>query len=196
MPITEVELKEANAAMLGNTNRGILFTTVNLSKDAPRLSNYLSDLAAGLYTWEQFNNIVKQKFIVKTFPEFLDKFQPCFYYRLSPPREPVSVEIADAEPGAADNVEEVDATADTDETQETDVAEAEVELGDAPEANRRGTHSRQRSARIRVFAFGWPGGTGLEARRDHRRPSAFQELGDEPQRAGHDQQDHRRCQRG
>ncbi len=96
MPITELELKDANAAMLGNTNRGILFTTVNLSKDAPRLSTYLSDLAAGLYTWEQFNNIVKQKLIVKTFPEFLEKFQPCFYYRLSPPREMPSVDTGEA----------------------------------------------------------------------------------------------------
>ena len=94
MPITDVELKDANAAMLGNTNRGILFTTVNLSKDAKRLSGYLSDMAAGIYTWEQFRNIVRQNLTVKTFPEFLEKFEPCFYYRLAPPKDLASVDLS------------------------------------------------------------------------------------------------------
>jgi len=85
MPITELELKQANQAMLGNTNRGILFTTVNLSPDAPRLSKMLAYLANGVYTWEEFNSRVKQELTVRSFPEFLDKFKPCFYYRLRPP---------------------------------------------------------------------------------------------------------------
>lgn len=78
-------LERANQAMLGNTNRAILFTTVNLSPDAPRLSQMLAYLQHGVYTWEEFNAQVKQKLTVSSFAEFLDKFQPCFYYRLRPP---------------------------------------------------------------------------------------------------------------
>src|SRR5689334_11837090 len=83
--ISDIELKAANAAMMGNTNRAILFTTVNLAKDAPRLSDHLSDMQAGLMTWEQFNrDIVREKLTVNSFAEFLEKFQPCFFYRLIP----------------------------------------------------------------------------------------------------------------
>ncbi|GBC93879.1 hypothetical protein HRbin15_02381 [bacterium HR15] len=80
-------LEYVNQAMLGNTNRAILFTTVNLSPDAPRLSKMLAYLANGVYTWEEFREQVKQQLTVRSFPEFLDKFQPCFYYRLRPPVE-------------------------------------------------------------------------------------------------------------
>lgn len=85
MAITPDDLKKANQAMLGNTNRAILFTTVNLSPDAPRLSRMLAYLANGVYTWEEFNAQIKQQLTVRSFAEFLDKFQPCFYYRLRPP---------------------------------------------------------------------------------------------------------------
>lgn len=132
MPISAQNLKDANAEMLGNTNRGILFTTVNLSKEAPRLSNYLSDMAANIYTWDQFREIIQQKFTVKSFPEFLDKFQPCFYYRLAPPQEPVSVELGDSasteETGVVDNDEEGTGVAATDESAEDGGEAADDEI--------------------------------------------------------------------
>lgn len=87
MPITPEELKLANADMKGSTNRAILFTTVNLTAEAPRLSAMLPDMQANIYTPEQFLALVRTKFTVKSFQEFLDKFQPCFFYRLVPPRE-------------------------------------------------------------------------------------------------------------
>lgn len=93
MPITPEELKAANNAMKGNTNRAILFTTVNLTTDAPKLSNELPRMMSGYYTPEQFHNEVNKKFTVKSFQEFLNKFKPCFYYRLVPPREVEEVVI-------------------------------------------------------------------------------------------------------
>lgn len=96
MPLTKENLIVANAEMLGNTNRGILFTTVNLSKDAPRLSKHLSDMAAGIYTWDQFRTLVKNELTVRSFPEFLEKFRPCFYYRLSPPKVTANVDLTDS----------------------------------------------------------------------------------------------------
>ena len=92
MPITENELRGANQAMLGNTNRGLLFATVNVSKDAPRLEEMLARLQAGVVTWEQFSAQVREKLTVKSFPEFITKFQPCFYYRLRPPPGSVAEE--------------------------------------------------------------------------------------------------------
>ncbi len=102
MPITEKELQDANKAMLGNTNRAILFTTVNLSASAPRLEDMLAYLAAGVLTWEQFNAQVKEKLTVRSFAEFIDKFQPCYYYRLRPPEGAVTGEGAEDETAVAD----------------------------------------------------------------------------------------------
>jgi hypothetical protein len=112
MPITVNELKAANDAMLGNTNRGILFTTVNLSREAPRLSEMLSDLQAGVYTWEQFRNLVKQRLTVRSFPDFLDKFQPSFYYRLVPPPDAIVVDTPEGDAAEADAAEADDGEAD------------------------------------------------------------------------------------
>jgi hypothetical protein len=115
MPITELELRQANQAMLGNTNRGILFTTVNLSPDAPRLSKMLAYFANGVYTWEEFNSRVKQELTVRSFPEFLDKFKPCFYYRLRPPATAESYE-----PESQNAGEMFDETADNGEKPSTE----------------------------------------------------------------------------
>ncbi len=138
MPITVEELKNANAAMMGHTNRGLLFTTVNLSKNAPCLSKHLSDLQAGIYTWDQFRRKVQDELTVTTFPDFLAKFQPCFYYRLSPPREPISVDMGDMSADAAESGADA-ADGETTETMEdgaegeTSEAVASVDMsGDAP----------------------------------------------------------------
>lgn len=136
MPITRQELADANAAMLGNTNRGILFTTVNLAKDAPRLSAYLSDYVAGIYTWEEFRNRVQQKLVVKTFAEFLDKFQPCFFYRLAPAREPVNVDLGggDSQEGESEEAEEaVEAGAEEDVVGSVDLSEEPASEAEAQE---------------------------------------------------------------
>lgn len=93
MPITENELRAVNEKMLGNTNRAILFTTVNPSAEAPRLEDMVVQLQAGLFTWEEFYDQVKKKLTVRSFAEFLDKFQPCFYYRLRPPEETGAAEV-------------------------------------------------------------------------------------------------------
>jgi hypothetical protein len=134
MPITVGELKKANDAMLGNTNRAILFTTVNLAKDAPRLSDMLSDLQAGVYTWEQFRNLVKQKLIVSNFAEFLNKFQPCFFYRLVPSRAATTVDVPSGGDAAEDASDEaVDAEVTMGEADSPEVAEEFSVAKDLPE---------------------------------------------------------------
>ena len=133
MPLTKANLEAANSEMMGNTNRGVLFTTVNLSKDTPRLSNFLSDMAAGIYTWDQFRNVVRNKLTVRSFPEFLEKFQPCFYYRLSPPKETASVDLTDAgsiEESAPDAG--ADGAADTGGPEGGDGTVVEVTMGAEP----------------------------------------------------------------
>ena len=76
MPITENELRQANQKMLHNTNRGILFATINVSKNAARLEEMLVKYQAGLYTWEALNARIHDQLVVKSFPEFITKFQP------------------------------------------------------------------------------------------------------------------------
>jgi len=134
MPLTKENLDAANTEMMYNTNRGILFTTVNLSKDAPRLSNYLSDMAAGVYTWDQFRNVVKNKLTVRSFPEFLEKFQPCFFYRLSPAKEIADVEVPEVgttEEGA-EAAEGEAAEQDGEAPAPEDGTVVDVTIGDAP----------------------------------------------------------------
>lgn len=138
MPITENELRRANQAMLGNTNRGILFTTVNLSADAPRLEDMLAHLQAGVLTWEQFNSQVSDKLTVTSFAEFCDKFQPCFYYRLRPPveeEEEFAEEYEDEEEEAEEDVvaeeEEAEEGAGGDAEDEEELVDEEEEEGGA-----------------------------------------------------------------
>lgn len=143
MPITDNELKQSNQSMLGNTNRGILFTTVNLSQDAPRLSQYMAYLQHGVYSFEKFESMIREKLAVRSFSEFLDKFQPCIYYRLVPAAgsvvagdEDEEEYVVDEESGAAEegNEEEFEAeSAQYEEgTEESEVIESE-EFADADE---------------------------------------------------------------
>jgi len=109
MPITPEILKAANTAMKGNTSRAILFTTVNLSSDPsqsdpPKLSKFLIDLQAGLQTPAKFSELIQTHLTVKSFQQFLDKFKPCFYYRLVPPRKSEIVpEVNTTQTGSAEN---------------------------------------------------------------------------------------------
>jgi len=81
-------LEQANAAMLHNTNRAILLTTVNPDQEAPCLSRLLEDLrdglASGQSSWDvyfQMQKEVERRLIVSSFREFLEKFRPCCHYR-------------------------------------------------------------------------------------------------------------------
>ncbi len=135
MPITENELRQANQQMLGNTNRGILFTTVNLSQDAPRLEDMVAYLQAGVLTWEQFYAQVKDKLTVTSFPEFCQKLQPCFYYRLRPPEGAIEEEAEEEfEEGEEEDLGEDEEAAPEDEAEEESAEEAEAEEVEAEEA--------------------------------------------------------------
>lgn len=134
MPITPEELKAANADMKGNTARAILFTTVNLSSDAPRLSNHLPDMQAGLYTPDQFRELIRSRFTVRSFQEFLDKFQPCFYYRLVPPRDKEEVmEVSTIETSAKENsIDSSDDSSKSEDIPEVNTASAETSVMEEP----------------------------------------------------------------
>ncbi len=82
MPINRKTLQFVNQTMQPNTSRAILFTSVNLSIDAPRLEDMLAYLQSGLMTWTQFRDKVKKELAVHSFKEFMDKMQPAFFYRL------------------------------------------------------------------------------------------------------------------
>ena len=96
MPITNDTILEANRKMLGKTNRAVLFAKVNLDEyldpDAseqereatPSLENMLSRVNDT--SEEQFMSEVREKLTVTSFREFLDKFQPGFYYRVAAPK--------------------------------------------------------------------------------------------------------------
>lgn len=96
MPITNETILEANRSMLGKTNRTILFAKVNLDEyldpDAlerdreytPSLGNLLSRVEE--MSEEQFLALVRENLTVTSFAEFLDKFQPGFYYRVRGPQ--------------------------------------------------------------------------------------------------------------
>src|SRR5436309_2129578 len=75
-------LSDVNQAMLPNTGRSILFTTVNLDPQAPRLEDMLAELTSEKLSWTQFNTKVKNELAVHSFEEFLKKLKPCFFYRL------------------------------------------------------------------------------------------------------------------
>lgn len=77
-----ITLQKVNEAMRPNTSRAILFTSVNLSKDAPRLEDMLALLQSGM-SWTKFSNKVKTELAVHSFKEFMEKMKPCFFYRLN-----------------------------------------------------------------------------------------------------------------
>src|SRR5690349_15491275 len=94
MPITNDTILEANRMMLGRTNRAILFATVNVDRslepdtpeDGPRPTPSLADLLSQINDMPDavFLDQVSQALVVRSFPEFLEKFQPGFYYRVVP----------------------------------------------------------------------------------------------------------------
>ena len=109
MPITHETILESNRKMLGKTNRAVLFAKVNLDEylDPDALEQdreYVPSLTALLaqieeLPEEQFLSMVRENLTVRSFSEFLDKFQPGFYYRLRGPQAaPPSVEGEDAPP--------------------------------------------------------------------------------------------------
>ena len=109
MPITHETILESNRKMLGKTNRAVLFAKVNLDEyldpDAleqdreyvPSLTSLLAQIEE--LPEEQFLSMVREGLTVRSFAEFLDKFQPGFYYRLRGPQAaPPPVEGEDAPP--------------------------------------------------------------------------------------------------
>ena len=98
MPITNETILESNRKMLGKTNRAVLFAKVNLDEfldpDAleqereytPSLASLLAQIEE--LPEEQFLSMVRENLTVRSFSEFLDKFQPGFYYRLRGPQAP------------------------------------------------------------------------------------------------------------
>ena len=96
MPITNETILEANRSMMGKTNRAILFAKVNLDEYldpealerdreyTPSLGSLLSRVEE--MSEEQFLAMVRENLTVTSFAEFLDKFQPGFYYRVRGPQ--------------------------------------------------------------------------------------------------------------
>ena len=113
MPITNETIMEANRSMLGKTNRSILFAKVNLDEYldpealerdreyTPSLGSLLSRVEE--MSEEQFLATVRENLTVTSFTEFLDKFQPGFYYRV---RGPQMVQAGVAEDDAPPPAEE------------------------------------------------------------------------------------------
>lgn len=112
MPITNETILEANRSMLGKTNRAVLFAKVNLDEYldpeamerdreyTPSLGSILSRIEE--MSEEQFLALVRENLTVTSFTEFLDKFQPGFYYRVRGPQ----MARVEAEGGEAAAVEE------------------------------------------------------------------------------------------
>ena len=67
MPIDMQAFLKANEAMRANTNRAILFTTVNPDKKIRRLSEFLPDLEQGRVTWNQFREDHLRRLTVRSF---------------------------------------------------------------------------------------------------------------------------------
>jgi len=96
VPITNETILEANRAMLGRTNRAVLFAKVNLDEYldpealeqdreyTPSLGGLLSRIEE--MSEEQFMALVRENLTVTSFSDFLDKFQPGFYYRVRGPQ--------------------------------------------------------------------------------------------------------------
>ncbi len=96
MPITNETILESNRSMLGKTNRAVLFAKVNLDEYldpealerdreyTPSLGSLLSRVEET--SEEQFLALVRENLTVTSFAEFLEKFQPGFYYRVRGPQ--------------------------------------------------------------------------------------------------------------
>jgi len=96
VPITNETILESNRSMLGKTNRAILFAKVNLDEYldpealerdreyTPSLGSLLSRVEET--SEEQFLALVRENLTVTSFAEFLEKFQPGFYYRVRGPQ--------------------------------------------------------------------------------------------------------------
>ena len=109
MPITNETIMEANRSMLGKTNRSILFAKVNLDEYldpealerdreyTPSLGSLLSRVEE--MSEEQFLALVRENLTVTSFTEFLDKFQPGFYYRV---RGPQMTQVAEGDAPAVE----------------------------------------------------------------------------------------------
>ncbi len=110
MPITHETIVESNRKMLGKTNRAVLFAKVNLDEylDPEALEQereYTPSLAALLaqieeLPEEQFLSMVRENLTVRSFSEFLDKFQPGFYYRLRGPQAAPALAEGEEAPAA------------------------------------------------------------------------------------------------
>jgi hypothetical protein len=85
--ISRQTLEEANMKMVGNTSRTILFTTVSLAPESPSLSKLLHYLHHRVDTPATFAEKVRRELTVRSFEEFINKFAPCYFYRLRPARE-------------------------------------------------------------------------------------------------------------
>ena len=109
MPITNETILEANRKMLGKTNRAVLFARVNLDdyldpdvpeadrESTPSLGEMLSRINET--SEEQFLSEVRERLTVTSFREFLEKFQPGFYYRVRPSQAPAEEGDGEAAPG-------------------------------------------------------------------------------------------------
>jgi len=96
VPITNETILESNRSMLGKTNRAVLFAKVNLDEYldpealerdreyTPSLGSLLSRVEET--SEEQFLALVRENLTVTSFAEFLEKFQPGFYYRVRGPQ--------------------------------------------------------------------------------------------------------------
>lgn len=94
MGISTDTILEANKKMLGKTNRCMLFAKVNLDEyldpDLPEedreMTPSLGTMLARIFETpaEQFIAEVNEKMTVTSFKEFLEKYQPGFYYRVRP----------------------------------------------------------------------------------------------------------------
>src|SRR5579872_1663684 len=92
--------------MLGRTNRAILFATVNVDRSlepdtpegSPRPTPSLVALLPQINDMPDavFLDQVSQSLVVRSFPEFLEKFQPGFYYRVFPGEAGETGEVGEA----------------------------------------------------------------------------------------------------
>ena len=118
MPITHETILESNRKMLGKTNRAVLFAKVNLDEyldpDAleqereytPSLTSLLAQIEE--LPEEQFLSMVRENLTVRSFAEFLDKFQPGFYYRLRGPQAAPQAEGEDTPTDEAPGTPQLD----------------------------------------------------------------------------------------
>ncbi|MEM0337936.1 MAG: hypothetical protein QW683_08485 [Candidatus Caldarchaeum sp.] len=127
-------LREANSKMVGNTSRTLLLTTVSLAEDAPCLSKLLAYLQNGVDTPEAFAQKVREQLTVRSFQEFIDKFKPCYFYRLRPAEEhyEYNTESEDAHTNTSDFAHEDGADGVSEAVTESSDTEEAITLGQLP----------------------------------------------------------------